>query len=189
MNDIVIAHPRTGEVIELSTATDAELASVRVEAEEFALRLKAADDAIQAEVLARMDRAAEWTRRVSVGDRTYKFSAPSPTAGSTVYDLDALDLTLSELVDSGAIDPDTAAKAMPREVTVTVRVPWGESVGSVVAWAENLARDVAEVKTSVKAHLPTLNKLLKVERAADAVRAAGTTAEQKPRRVKFEADS
>lgn len=184
MNDIVVAHPATGEVIALATSSDEQIAQVREAIDEMALRLKQTDTAIGGEMLTRMDRAAEWTRRVRIGDREYTFTAPSPQAGSTEYDADLLELALTELVNGGIIDPDTADKALVREINVTIKVPHGASLDEFLEASLNLPHATA-ARASVKTHLPTITKLLKIAGAKDAVRASGSIKEPGERRVKF----
>lgn len=181
---VVVAHPKTREVIELGTASDQELAAIRVACEEVALELKRADELLGQEVLTRMDRSAEWTRRVRIGENEYVFTAPSPNAGTTEYDPDILEIALSELVDSHVIDAETAAKALVREVTVTLAVPWGEPLDEFTEAAHDLANAV-KAAASVKVNLPTINRLLKVEEVAGAVKAAQEKKPQTDRKVKF----
>ena len=183
---VVVAHPKTREVITLGTATDQELAAIRAACEEVALDIVKANQLLGDEILARMDRAAEWTRHVRFGESEYTFTAPSPNAGTTEYDQDILEIALTELVNSGVIDADTAAKALVREVTVKMAVPWGVSLSEFVADAEDLPHTTSTTE-SIKTHLPTINRLLKVPGVAEAVQSAQEIKPQGERKVRFTA--
>jgi hypothetical protein len=185
---VVVAHPRTGEVVELHTASDEQLAALRVGAEEVAMQLKAADTAIQTEVRSRMDRSGEWTRRVVIDGQAWKFTAPSPNAGATEYDPDALEIVLDDLVQSGTIDSSLAESALQRTVTVVLSVPWGTEITAAVERAQGLD-DATTVKHSTKVGLAAIAKLLKLPGAAPAIKTVGKSivVPDDQRRVKFEA--
>lgn len=182
--EVVVAHPKTREVITLGNASDSELAAFRAACEEVALEITKANDLLSKEILERMDRSAEWTRRVRIGESEYVFTAPSPNAGTTEYDPDILEIALTELVDSGVIDAETAAKALVREVTVKIAVPWGLPLEPFTQEAHDLPH-ATSAESSVKVNLPTINRLLKVAGVAEAVKAAQEIKEQGPRKVKF----
>ena len=182
--EIVVAHPKTREVITLNTATDAQLAALKVACEEVALDLVKANDLLGEEVLGRMDRSAEWTKHVRIGDETFTFTAPSPNAGTTAYDAELLEIALDELVDTGTIDADTAEKALVREVTVTLRVPWGDDLEAAVESARDLVGAV-KAEPKVRVDLPTINRMKKLDAVVGAIQVASKTVEQGARKVKF----
>jgi hypothetical protein len=190
MSEVVVASPLTGEVVQLDTASDALIATLRVESETLALRLKQLDAAIQNEMRSRMDRAAEWTRHVVADGQRYKFTAPSPSAGAVEYDPDSLEIVLADLVESGTIDAEAAAKALQRTVTVVLGVPWGASVESVEQRASGLD-DAVKVSSAVKVNLPTIAKLMKMPSSAGPIRAVGkhVAVPDENRRVKFEVEA
>lgn len=68
------------------------------------------------EIIARMDRAGEWT----VTARGVKIVAPSPEAGTVSWDAEALDEILEALVAEGVLDQEARLRVVKREWTLTV---------------------------------------------------------------------
>ncbi|MBA3688442.1 MAG: hypothetical protein H0W81_06410 [Chloroflexi bacterium] len=107
-----VAFPITGEVLDLSTADTGKLARARDEILDIERQFREVKHALDAEVLARMDRAAKWTLRAD----GLKLEGTSPGRKSW-YDGPALREALMGLVDAGVIDVAAADAAVETVVT------------------------------------------------------------------------
>lgn len=105
----VVADLATGEVLDVENATTDELAGYLAGARDFEGRVRAAKRTVADELLARMDRAAQWT--VVAG--AFKVSGDSPAAKVT-YDGEALAADLDQLVADDLLAPNAAANAVER---------------------------------------------------------------------------
>lgn len=131
----VVADPATGEVLDLATATTDALAAYLANVRDLEHTLREHKKAAQAEVLRRMDNAAQWT--VTVGE--WKLSGASP-APKVTYDAEALAAELQQLVDDDLLAPAAATKAVEqvtswkvRQAGVNALVKLGGAVADVVA--------------------------------------------------------
>lgn len=120
-----LTHPATGEILDLAQAGTEQLAIVAVRSEELRGELVELESRLSDELVARLDRGAEWTQRFGdpKGDRQFEISAPSPTAGTEAYDATLLLDELRALVDRQTIDASAADTALVRTVTVVFQVP------------------------------------------------------------------
>lgn len=101
-----LAIPATGELLDLESAATDSLAQRIDEIRELRGALADAERAISDEVLARMDRRAQWTARV--GD--YELQARTPSS-EVDYDLGRLREELDGLVAQGLLEPEAATAA------------------------------------------------------------------------------
>lgn len=132
-----LVHPATGEALDLPAAPDDALVEVLDRLGQLRSELLEFETAVNAELLARLDRSGSWTRRVPVPalGADYKIEAPSPAAGAVAYDDQALEDALRGLVRRRVIDETAALNAQDRTLTVKVRVP-------LAVDPDGLARDV-----------------------------------------------
>lgn len=129
--------PRTGELVELNIqeASTEQLAATAVEVvEEQVGYLATVAGAIESELLRRLDKAGSWTKRVGDPESgvQYEIKAPSPTAGTVSYDLQALRSGLVELLEQDEIDEEAAAAALVRTISIVAQVPTGTDLGLLV---------------------------------------------------------
>lgn len=106
-----LTDPDTGEMVLLADAPQELIARV-LGRTELAIQdhlhyLRNAKDILGAEMLSRMDDNAEWT----ASSRGVKVSAPSPTAGTTSWDAEALHNVLDDLVKAKVITKAAALRA------------------------------------------------------------------------------
>lgn len=132
MSDVVI-HPSTGEILDLSAPTD-DLARWLTEARELDEAMRVEKRRVVAELLARMDREANYTLRV--GDLELKGDGPEPPM---VYDGAALRLALKEFVDAEVISPDALDRAV--EIVPTYK-PRANGLKALLRQGGDLARVV-----------------------------------------------
>lgn len=185
-----IAHPQTGEIVNVAVAETDDLAEIvgRVIPE---LRDQLGDIAavIDQELLQRLDRRGEWTLRV--GDPRdgiqWEIKAPSPTAGATTYDVDELRGGLRALVDDGTIDDDAARAALARKVTIACVVDVGADLAAVekslkglTAIAGTAVYDVS-VSTSETVVAAGMGRLRKIGGVAGELAARVTHSGTRPR--------
>lgn len=160
----------SGEVIDVRRAPMPQLATFFVNLAELRDQLSDAERVVQAEALARLDRAGKWTDHVTTHDGRHlvDLKAPSPAAGTVTFDPDDLETALQMLVDEIVIDTGAAERALERTVTVTFRIPWGESVDEFVdtAKADEKVVDVSPSRKPVKAGIAAIEKLGDVAKSA-----------------------
>lgn len=101
--------PATGEELDLPTAPTDQLAEMRAYIRDLEEDLKLAKQALDAEVIDRMDREARW----SWNGKGYRLSAPSP-APVTTYDAEELYERLSVLAAKGVISWEALGEAVAR---------------------------------------------------------------------------
>lgn len=126
--DVRLLDVQTGQLVEIDDITTAETDELARVLDETVAGATAAlgeiREAVEQELVARLDRRRKWTLRV--GDPAagvqWEISAPSPTAGTTTYDLDELRRSLKNLVHMDEIDEEAAAAALERTLTVTLRL-------------------------------------------------------------------
>ena len=116
---------KNGEIVNLDDASTERLAELVTNLQEVWQALGETEQAVSAELVARCDKSATWTLRV--GDpkdgRQWEIKTASPKAGTTVYPPDMLEAELRALVARGTITVDAAAKALRRQVTLTLDIP------------------------------------------------------------------
>lgn len=101
--------PATGEELDLPTVTTDQLAEMRAYIRDLEEDLRLAKQALDAEVIDRMDKAAHWTWN----GKGYRLSAPSP-APVTKYDAPELYERLSVLAAKGVISWEALGEAVAR---------------------------------------------------------------------------
>jgi hypothetical protein len=123
--ELVVLDPGTGELLTVRAADTEALAAWRVHADEARDSLAESEAIVSDELVRRLDREGKWTLRV--GDptvRQYEITAPSPTAGTDVYDERLLADALQRLVADDVISGEAASRAMPRRLLLELEVPW-----------------------------------------------------------------
>lgn len=108
-------HPLTGEVYEIATCDDANLAELLDAFKEARSKMTEVEGAIKQEALRRMDKAARWT----IGGGGYKVTGESPNL--VEYDADALLLVLRQLLADELIAREAAAAALGQETKLKVK--------------------------------------------------------------------
>jgi hypothetical protein len=104
----------SGELLDVHEAPTERLAQFLEDAAELASQLGEAKSAVEREVLRRMDAEASWT--AVAGE--FELQAPSPEAGMTYYEADALHTTLVDLGRRGLIGRQAAYAALKTDITV-----------------------------------------------------------------------
>jgi hypothetical protein len=104
----------SGELIDLREASTDRLARFLDETAELLSLVKEARAQVDREVLRRMDEEATWTARVG----SFELRAPSPEAGMTYHDADALEEALDDLVERGLVSEQAATAALEVETRV-----------------------------------------------------------------------
>lgn len=120
--------PHTGEEI-LGTATDRQLVDALRELRALQAAASEARRAIDAEITARMDSVASWTRHLDDGTT---LTAPSPEASRELSPELVRD-ALVELADAGEIGVEAVDAAL--RVEAKVLLPWS-SARKLVPWLE-----------------------------------------------------
>ncbi len=128
----------SGELIDLREASTDRLARFLDEAAELVSLVGEARAQAEREVLRRMDEEATWTARV--GD--FELRAPSPEAGMTYWDEEALEEVLDDLVERGLVSEQAAAAALEVETTVE-RKPKRGGIGALLRLGGEVAEAVA----------------------------------------------
>lgn len=189
--ELVVVNRATGEAIDLATATDEEIAQFQVALEDARQQLADVGREANGELLRRLDRALSWTRRVG----RFELKAPSPTAGTTDYPEAELEAALNELYDRGVIDGTGAGAALKRQLVVVFDVPITQDLaGTRDRVADTLGRALtlaiagvpvrlAEVKVSRRTVQSGVDKLRKLEGAAEVLDGVKRTKPAGERRV------
>lgn len=136
---LVLMNRSTGEAIDITAATDLQLAEI-VDAI-TALRGTLADEesAISDELLERMDAQGEYTLHVGYpGGRRWKVTAPSKKRGTTRVDTALLLDELRLLVKAEKIAPELARKACKRTVTIVAEVDVLTDLGDLKGTLSNV---------------------------------------------------
>jgi hypothetical protein len=186
----LIHNPATGEVLDLTGAETVDLAAAMTGLADLRADLRTYEQAIEREILRRLDRDATWTLRVGepTADRQFEITAPSPTAGTEGFDARTLQAELEQLIERGTITEQAAAGALARTLTVTVEVPFGhdldalaKAAGGVEAIAGVPVRN-AKASASLSAVKAGINKLRKVDGTGRALNRAGVRTDAPSRR-------
>ncbi len=111
--DQVLDHAN-GELLDVREAPTDRLARFLEDSAELAGQLGEAKSAVEREVLRRMDAEASWT--AVAGE--FQLQAPSPEAGMTYYDTEALRAALVGLGKRGLIARQAARAALKTDITV-----------------------------------------------------------------------
>ena len=128
----------SGELIDLREASTDRLARFLDEAAELVSLVNEAKAQVDREVLRRMDAEASWTARLGA----FELQAPSPEAGMTYYDPEALEDALDGLVERGLVCEQAAAAALQVETTVE-RTPKRRGIGALLRLGGEVAEAVA----------------------------------------------
>lgn len=141
---LTVIDRKTGEVLDLAQADTERLARFVTELDDLHTELADAGRLVSRELVDRLDRRRDWTLRVGdpADGRQYEITAPSPAAGSDVYDAGPLEEELRKLVGRNTIDETAAAAALQRKLVITVAVPL---VGDIEAMAREI-RDADDAK-------------------------------------------
>lgn len=174
----LVPHPGTGEVVDLSSATDAEVVDYIEAVENAADQLKAFKSLASTELVERLDRSGEWTRRVDVRGTTYEIKSTSPTAGTESYDDEQVIAAVAQLVADGVIDESAAGKTVRHIVAVEFTTGDAKAADEIEQEAK---RDVRypTVERSRKVAKTGINALLKIPAAKDSIEACKTVSAPK----------
>lgn len=138
------------------------------------------------ELVARMDRDGKWTMRTD----DYEIRAPSPEAGTVVYDVDRLRDTLAMLVANGVISHAGSLAALePIHPMAKVSYKFLRHLVAVLdghepdgpAYEELRRLLLAEPAMTFQVRTAGVKALLKVPAARDAIHACRITTEPPPR--------
>jgi hypothetical protein len=146
--ELVLAHPATGEVIQLATAPDEVLAKVLDESKLLDGRMREFNRLVQDELLARMDAVAKWT----IHGEGYTLAGSSPSTSE--YDVGRLRQTLDRLCAEGLLSKAAATAAIKTEV----------SYKAVASGCNALIKLGGEVERQVKACKVPKTRYVRVER-------------------------
>lgn len=180
----------TGEEIVLADATTDRLGEVIENCRKLRASLMEAEIFVSNELVDRLDRNASWTYR---GEGGLKISAPSPEKGSEDFPIDALESALRDLLERKVVSHEGAAKAMKRQITLTVDVPleaplkpledkfadWSIELGGLHLPVVNVSGTAVKVAAGVKA-------LRKIPAAAETLDRAAVKTEPPLRKAKVE---
>jgi len=128
----------SGELIDVRESSTDRLARFLDEATELVSLMSEARAQVDRELLRRMDAEATWTARV--GD--FELRAPSPEAGMTYYDPEALEDALDGLVERGLVCEQAAAAALQVETNVE-RTPKRRGIAALLRLGGEVAEAVA----------------------------------------------
>jgi hypothetical protein len=176
--ELVVYDRQSGEALTVKDAGDELLARFMLSADEWLDQqrrdVQRAKDAVNAELLARMDGRLKWTHRARLGDIEFELNAPSPSAGKTAYDVDRMAAALRPFVEDKTLSQEAFEEVVKRTVTVKVT---GHDTGRLERFAKN--EYGASVGESTSVHLPAVAKLEKLEdpRITEAIAAAQITPE------------
>lgn len=174
--ELVVLHPKTGELLAIRTAETEQLAEWRTSVDEARDALAEAEAMVSDEIVRRLDRRAEWTLRVGdPKDRQYEIKAPSPTAGTETYPPDLLRAELNNLVGLDVISEEAAQGALKRQLLLTLSVPWDADLhalveqlkGAVGIQVAGVEVDVVSVDASERPVASGINKLRKIPSAGE----------------------
>lgn len=180
-----------GEKVELATASSVRLAEVIEHGRAVQTSLKDVEQAVSDELVSRLDKDVSWTYRVD----GLKISAPSPEKGTEDFPLDALENCLMALIENGVISAEGAAGAIKRQLVLTVNVPLGVDLESILKMVERSETTfdfedhplpVVKAEKNVSKIAGGITKLRKIPAAAEALKGAAEKVEPPPRKVKIE---
>ena len=173
--------PGLGLAIDLARAEPLLLAEAVDELAAMRSEMTEAEAVLRKELVTRLDRTGKWTQRYRHGDVEYEVKAPSPDAGTTSYDAQALEERLREHVAARDLDPEAADAALERTVTLTLKVPIGldttpEKLADALQGAEEITIaghpvQLHEVSWARKVKQAGMNALAKIPAAKDTVEA------------------
>lgn len=134
-----ITNPRTGEILTESSPTE-DLAGCLADLKTYRESIKVAEQLIQGELRARMDKNAKWTEHLPGG---LKMSVPSP-APEEVWDGVELHSRLLNLVDEGLLSIAAVQAAVSQEVKYTVRKAGINALRKAGGPAAEIVNELAE---------------------------------------------
>lgn len=176
--ELVVLHPRTGELLAIQTAETGQLAEWHTSLDEVRDRLAEAEMMVSDELVRRLDRRAEWTLRVGdPKDRQWEIKSTSPTAGTESYPPGLLRQELNGLVEQDVISEQAAQGALRRQLLLTVAVPWAADLqalveqlkGAVGIQIAGVKVDAISADVSERPVASGINKLRKVPGACEAL--------------------
>lgn len=143
---------RTGELVDLREAPDDVLARMNDHAQELKDELALTQSMISAELVRRLDRSGEWTRRVTDVDTglRWEIKAPSPTAGTVAYRPDVLRDELRALLERDVIDVAAAENALARTISIVARAPFHADLAEIVRALRGAQIEIAGVPCTVE---------------------------------------
>jgi len=112
--DAPVLDRATGELVDVREASTDRLGRFLEDTAELVGQLGEARSAVEREVLRRMDTRASWT----TAGQEFQLQAPSPEAGMSYYDADALLEVLIDLGRRGLITRQAAHAALKTDTTV-----------------------------------------------------------------------
>lgn len=112
---VAVVNPLTMEIVPLDGTID-ELAAVIDGYAEFTRLAQEARKLVGEELIRRMDRAGTWTHRAG----EFEITAPSPTAGTEVFDPEKVREAVKALLADDLIDPEAGLSACAIAVTLEV---------------------------------------------------------------------
>jgi hypothetical protein len=192
--ELTVFDRTTGELVDIRTAPTERLAGIVVSLQDQRVELAEVEGFISDELVARLDREAQWTLRVGdpTGDRQFEIKAPSPTAGTESYRPDVLEEVLQTLIMAGTVSENAASGACRRQLTLCLEVPWAadpaelaDQVQQAIAIEVGGHRvQVVSTAGSVSLSAAGINKLRKVPGVGDALDRAKVTQPAGPRKAK-----
>jgi len=189
--ELTVVNRVSGEVLDPRTAETARLAAFVTDLHGIRQELSEAESVVSDELVSRLDRDACWTAHVDDGETRWEIKAASPTAGTTSYPEDLLEVELQGLVDAATISSDAAAKALNRRVVLELSVPWDADPREIARKVKQaLSIEVAGVTVTVERAdakitpvASAIAALRKVPGTSDALDAAKREQPQGKRRV------
>jgi hypothetical protein len=192
--ELVIIERATGEIVGVKDASTLSLAAFVTDMQTVREQHHEAEEIVSEELVARMDRALNWTLRE--GDlrdgEAWEIKAPSPEAGTTVYPAVVLEPELSALIETGVISEEGAETALKRTLMIEVAVPWGTDPDEIALVLQGaLGVDIAGHKVDVLSATSNrrviaagVNRLSKIPGTKEALDRAVVTREPPVRRAK-----
>lgn len=174
----LVPHPGTGEVVDLASASDAAIVDYLEAVQIAADQLTGFKAQASTELVTRLDKSGEWTRRVDVRGTTFEIKAASPTAGTENYNEEQVIEAVSRLVADGVIDQSAAGKTVRHIVTVQFTTGDPEVADEIEGEAKKDIR-YPSVEREKKVAKTGINALLKIPAAKEAIEACKVTSEPK----------
>lgn len=180
---------KSGEIVDVSDASTLRLAQLIDDLAEAREGLSDVERVVNVELINRLDLDASWTWH----DGGYTVSAPSNSAGTEEFPIDALEAALEKLVDKKIVSIKGASKAIKRQVTLTIDVPLGTPIPPLVEMfkgetvsVEDKQMPIVKVDSRVAKVAAGITALRKIPAAAKILKTASKTVDPPPRKVKVE---
>jgi hypothetical protein len=186
--ELTVLDRPVGEIVDVRTASTLRLAEWVDALTELRRMIAEEEDAVQRELVARLDHEAATTLRE--GD--FELKVPGANAGTVTYDSMALDAALDQLVIGDEISETAALGAFAKGLVIEVSVPWWanpEEMRVKLTSAVNI--EIADVPVTVircapvrKPSVAGVNRLRKLPNVGESLDYAKVTQEPPRRRVK-----